>query len=462
MDTEAQLRAAGFSEEEIQAHLAQQGPTPAAAAALQYGPAVGAGVSGASALGGAAALTRRLLPSGFSNARLNSAVQQSGGVGQLLRELQGYDASGRGSAVTLGDLSRPLGEQGADFVATNNEAARSRLLNIHAERQRGVPQRLLRDVNQLAPGPVTDPVAKAAEVKKAQQEWAAGPEGYEGLRANNPQIDPRFNRSLLEFSQSPKLKAMWQKAHEVGITGPMPNAAPTSFETLHDLKQQLDDAVSAGFANGHGTLARRLAEARNQLDATLEAAVSGYKDVNAKYRAFTREQELLLSGRDAWRSSDMHVSTLKDEVANMSPEELKIFRQGILGGYAGDIETAKTNRNFANEMLSRDLQTSAKLEVVFGNQKAFEQAVTRFAQEGAMSRMGGYVGGSATARRLASGASDAAAEAVVEHAASPSLTGIVNRFLPKIHQAKQAKILEPYFTTQGSEAIRELLRNLPK
>lgn len=437
-----------------------QAPAPGPSAAALGG----LGASGiAGAYGATAGARRYISPTGRATARLQGAVDQSGGVGALLRELGNYDAAGRGGLVTLGDLARPLGEQGTDFVATNNEHARSTLQAIHDERRRGVPQRLLGDVEQLSPTGYAAPGYLGDLSKRSQQDFADSPLGYRGLREANPVIDPRQAGRLGTFLESPQLQKAWQDAAGVGAIGPLPSADALSFETLQNLKERLDGLSDAAWRKGDGDLGKRLGAARDHLVGILRDAVPGYEQVSAQYARFAQHQAALELGGEIWSNHAIQLPDLQRQLADMTPEQLKAVRQGVVGGFIKDIENAKTNRNLANELMERSATTERKLELIFGSEQAFTEAVKRFSMESSMSRLGGYIGGSATARRLSAGEAlpEAGAEAVMTHPTSPS--GIVGRVLGKVPQvikSREAARLEPYFTTQGSEAIRELLRNL--
>lgn len=432
--------------------LAAAAPTAAAGAAL------GAGVYGG------AKLTNRVLPKTVAERRIGRAVQQSGGVEPLLRELQNYEQAGRGDIVTLGDLSVPLGEQGADFTATRNERARTSLLQLHRDRQRGVPARLLGDVKELVPGGYSSADFLINLSKQSQRDFAAGPTGFQGLRDANPAINPAEAPRLATFIESPRLEKLWRDAADVAGLGPKPKADALSFETLQDLKERLDDATDVAFRTGRGNLGDRLRSARDELVDILSKAVPGYEQVAAQYAQFAQHQTAVEAGLEAWNNHAIQLPDLARQIADMTPEQRAAFQRGMVSGYVRDIENARTNRNLANEMMSRSAILQRKLEIVFGNQQNFEEAVKRFGLEASMNRMGQYVGGSATARRLSAPGTDVG-EAVVEAGAHTPHRGIYYSTLgkiPEFHAERVASRMEPYFTATGSDAVRSLLERIAR
>lgn len=431
-----------------------------AAPVAAAGAVVGGGV--AARLAGRAAMDR------YAAKQLREAVTQSGGVDELMKRVQQFDETGRGHLVTLSDLDPRLTAE-ADFVATNHTPTRVQLSELNTARRKGVPGRLGADAEQLAPGGYVMPQYMNEMTHNSQQDFAASDLGFEGLREANPEMSAKAMRRLFDFTQSPELSRVWNDAAQAGLIPPMDKDAPQSFAVLQDMKERLDDATSEAFRKGRGQLGTKLGAARDHLVTMLQEEVPGYASVASQYSVFARRKAMLERGREVWNDHTVQVPDLDREIASLSSEELKAFRQGVLGGYLSDIENAQTNRNLATQLMERSATMERKLKLIFGSEAAFKDAVTRYAQEAAMGRLGQVVGGSQTARRMGA-QSTAAADAVegatdAAHVLLHPTTGIplvargkLSRWLPGAVATRMA----PAFTEQSAEALRAFLRALPK
>lgn len=445
----------------------QIGATPADASGVAMPAAAAAALGGAAGVGVAGRLAGRAALDRYAAQQLRTAVHEAGGADELMKRVQQFDETGRGHMITLSDLDPRLTAE-ADYVATNNTPTRVALSKINTERRRGVPARLGADAEQLAPGGYSMPQYMGELTNRSQQDFAASDLGFEGLRKANPEMSPQAMRKLFDFTQSPELSRVWGDAAQAGLIPPMQKDAPQSFAVLQDMKERLDDATSEAFRKGRGQLGQKLGAARDHLVGMLTEEVPGYASVASQYAVFARRKAMLERGQEVWHQ-DIQLPDLDREIASLGPEELKAFREGVLGGYLRDIENAQTNRNLATQLMEKSAVKERKLKLIFGSESAFKDAMTRFAQEEAMGRLGQVVGGSQTARRVGAQAT-AAADAVegatdAAHVLLHPTTGIplvargrLSRWLPGAVATRMA----PAFTTEGSEALRAFLRALPK
>ena len=429
--------------------------------------AVGAGVGlAASGLEGLGNIANAARPSRAALRRVAKAIEQSGGVDALRTRLQDFKETGRGDLVTLGDLSVPLGEQVTDYAATRHEPTRATLVPLNEERRRGVPGRLTQDVRELVPGGYSSAGQMGELAQQSQRDFAAGPLGFQGLRDMNPTIPAEQARKLAAFIQSPRLQKLWEEAAAVGGIGPKPSASALSFEVLQDLKERMDDATDVAFRSGRGNLGDRLRTARDQLVSMLRESVPEYEEVAKQYADFSQHRAALEDGVAAWRDGTLQLPDLQRKMQDLNDVQRNAFKRGMVSAYLQDIENAKTNRNFANEMMNRSAVLEKKLEIVFGSESAFKEAVRRFGVEAAMSRLGGYIGGSQTARRGATATADLG-EMAVEAAAHPAYNPFLTtaRKIPEYWANKVAAEVDPFATARGLEAIEGLLARfarLPK
>jgi hypothetical protein len=425
---------------------------PAAAAA-----AVGTGV----ALGGRAGnrAARAIRPKYRAARRLDSAIEREGGVQRLIQQLQEFNRTGR-TDVVLSDLGPHLASE-ADFAANANDELRTNLQDIHAERRRAAPQRLIQDVEQVAPGGYSDAQATQARLQAEQAEFAGGPQGFQGLRDRNPVIAPEGAGRLGAFLQSPKLAKVWQDASAVGAVGPLPPAEALSFEVLQNLKERLDGLTDAAWRKGDGDLGRRLGAARDELVSTLAESVPNYAEVSAKYAEFSKARSAVEAGLETWRSRDMQLPELQRVITSYSAPERELFRQGVLAAYLRDVENAQTNRNFARQMLDESPVQQKKLELIFGGESGFKEALVRFRQENSMARLAEIVGGSQTHRRGMATSLDAVDGLTDAAVAGPlGAARAAGRQVPGMIAKREARHLAPVFRTRGSSALEQLLRAL--
>lgn len=121
------------------------------------------------ATGGVAGMIAPALASGASRlkdpvhrayARIDRAIQQSGGVAQIRARLGEIAAAGRANEVLLGDLSPQL-RQVTDFAANASDETFVPLESILTTRRTNAPQRMLNDARELLGGE-PDVAARAA------------------------------------------------------------------------------------------------------------------------------------------------------------------------------------------------------------------------------------------------------------------------------------------------------------
>lgn len=464
----AKLKAAGFSASEIDAHFSQA-PSPFADmvnTATTAGPATGAAVSGLGAAGmlgvGGYALYGKK-PAG--SRRMAEAVQESGGLPALKQQLDAFKTAGRGDLPTLGDLSPRMGAA-ADFVSTSHEPTRLALGAINAERQAGVPGRVGQDIAQLAPGGAVAPRQEIAQTGADKAAFAQSEAGFEGLRQKN--VILRDPVSLATELQKPENKPLLNsyleaRAQSLSAGG---SGAP-SFRVLQDMKRDLDQRITAAFTTGNGDLGKELKGARERLFDIMEQQVGPqYRSAVSTYRQMSRQQELLQEGLDFWKSRDMQLADIQGTIKDLNPAELESFRRGVAGGLLTQVENAKTNSNVARQLLKESAVTEKKLNLIFGGEANAKAFMGRMRLEDQLARMGEIVGQSATARRLQSLSEPLVEGEDVFHTLAHPASGIANWFSKVAGSqriAKQAaKGMAPAFTQQGTPALEELLRNLSR
>jgi hypothetical protein len=462
----SRLKAAGFSPAEIQAHLAQTSDFADKVNTATNSQIVIGGLGAASTIAsGAGQIYGKEAAAGR---QMNAALKDTpGGLPALQQKLDEFKAAGRGGLPTLGDLSPRMGTL-ADFTATSHEPTRIALSDINQARQAGVPARVGQDVSQLAPGGYTAPRQEIAQTAADKAAFAASEQGFEGLRQQN--IVLKNPLSLVTEMKKPENKPILNsyleaRAQSISAGG----SGVPSFQILQDIKRNLDERIGAAFTAGNGDLGRELKDARERLFNIMEEQVGPqYRSAISTYRQLSQKQELLQEGLDFWKSRDMQTADLQARVGELSktPGELESFRRGVAGGLLTQIENAKTNSNVARQLIKESASTQQKLELIFGGADQAQAFMKRMHLEDVMARLSDVVGGSATARRLQSLEEPAVETSDIFHTLAHPASGLANwasRFAgPQAIARKAAAGLSETMTTQGSPALEELLSRLSK
>jgi hypothetical protein len=212
-------------------------------------------------------------PAARASARMGHAIEQSGGADAVRATVAGMDAAGRGGDVMLGDASAHL-RQLTDFAANNSDDVLVPLAKQTAARQRNSAGRLLDDVRQNLAGGDADATLRGEQLKSAKDIWAAGPDGYGGVREANPPVN---TAAVQPFLKVPAVMDAWKSARLAGdikASDPLDNMfntlvdgkRPVTFADMQSFRKILSDKVSAAFSNGQGELANSYKNARCRQD----------------------------------------------------------------------------------------------------------------------------------------------------------------------------------------------------
>lgn len=430
-----------------------------------------------------------------------AATNSEGGIPGLQSALNALKAGGKGDIATLADLSDPLRAQ-ADFAANNSDLIRGKMAKMGGTRQAGASERLLNTSQDLLGGNQYAP-QRIADLEASKSAWAAGPNGYGGIRAARPQI--QLGDLAQEFNK-PELSGAWslaRKADNIGAQDPLaqmiakvkaanpglsdaeartgaekfadlagvkagPRAA--SFTDLHDMKQILDDRATSAFNAGRGNVGRAYASLRDAVDQSLSDQVPAYAGVNAEYAARTRLEKAVQAGHDAWDAEDTR--GLAAQTAALSPAELQEFRNGMASHFQSDLRSVTTNRNAAAKFVNPatgEVSSPAledKLKTVFGDQATFMKFMQSANGESELAKLAPAYGGSATHRRgEASGMNPAemvVAEGLFGHA---GLSGVALKNMLKSAAANSlkrntAEQAGNMLMTKGAPGIEQFLESL--
>lgn len=474
--------------------------------------AIGAGVGGAlgGAFGGGMGMWRSMRnPAAIAQGKIDGAITSSGGIDDLLNQLQKFKDAGRGDIVTPTDLS-PAMNEAADFAANINPKARIQLRNIHDARQADVGSRMLQDtqdaLSQGGIAPDANAEARAAQLAKNTRDFAQSPAGYAGIEAANPKFNLDEFRDILS---KPTVKGAWKQARLSGtltaedpvdqllqaITKSNPGLSkaeakaaadavrssavqdaarqgvelnagikaptdrPVSFSDLQQLAQEFHDRSQAAWANKRGALGQAYGTLEDAVKEGMAKTVPNYPAVDAEYAARKELERVSQEGVDWWNKADSR--QLQARVSQLKPDQLTEFRTGLASELLKQLDNAKTNRNVANEIMASSQAMQRKLEVVFGSKDILDQYMSNAALEKQMSRLGEAVGGSPTARRTAGqDAADVGASAMLHGPAGALSSGahLASKVIKRAAMREAGGEMAPFLATQGAPDIEKLLK----
>jgi hypothetical protein len=437
------------------------------------GALLGAGLGAAT--GGVAGAVRYMGPTQRAARRMNEAVAADGGAAALLGRVDEFEAGGRGREVMFGDLG-PNVRGLADFAANNDELARVGLEEAAQARQHGMSGRLERDVT----GVVGSPVAGVQRDALAHdtREWADG--AYGALRDENPSIRganlayrPGSMHStpslaartpdsvdLHQILNRPVVLRQLEEAIRTGDIQRLPERGDLSFRALQEIKQNLDDAVSAAYGAHKGARGAAIAEARDELVAWMRRNVDGYQAVDTEYARRAGLVRAVDRGVELFNNPDSR--PLTQHVIGLGDGELHQLRQAIASEFVSKIRQARTNRDVAKELVESGPAMMDKLRVMFADRETFEAYLQRAGLEREMARMRGTYGGSATHRRGMAMDADPLqlAEAGVVGGAAAAVPAGVSQLAKMGRGAltrREARRVGDVVRTQQAEHVRRLL-----
>lgn len=356
------------------------------------GATIGAGLGAATGLpfGLWSGVARAIAPSAEGN--LLAAIESSPGG---MSAVSGRAAEMAPRGGVLADLSPQLRRE-ADFAATFGTTVRQDVGDQLAARQSGQAERLAADLRDaLRTSPVASRRLKLLEQQR--RAWAASDKGYGGL-------PDQAVEGGLEFLNQPKVRDAVAEAQQLNLIGQFPNPTPEgvyTFNQLQHVKRRLDGAVSQSFRRGDGDLGNRLAEVRDELVKTIEASNKGYEAANATYKALGDRERALVAGHRA-SQKQLDPAELADLTSQLAPEALQEFRYGLASGLRQQLQSAKTNRNVAQRIVSASAGDKEMLRLIFDNEADLSRFLRNAKMESDMAAtLRQAFGGSQTAPRSA-------------------------------------------------------------
>lgn len=339
------------------------------------GAAVPAAVSGVKAIFSSKTLASKIA---------NDLVEKSGGVDKLRRELSRYRAAGLGDEAMLGDLTAELRGQtqlsAAQSVEVNTELRK--ILNL---RKKGAPSRTLERARRDLP--TEDATVRREALAAERREYAASPEGFQGLRDANPSVSfgPK-SQALWTALRKPGAREHLERAFATGEVGMVPNKQ-LSFQVVQDVKESLDDEISAAFRAGHGNRGKRLAELRDVIVKEMEQNFDGYAKTSRIYRDYIAREEALAIGQGLWRAKK--VAPMQAAFRKLSGPYRDEARIGLASEFLGWLEgpAAGAARNLSGTIDDASMKLAAKIKLAFGSRAKFERFIRENGMEAKLAEM---------------------------------------------------------------------------
>src|SRR5262245_60730587 len=179
------------------------------------------------------------------------------------------------------------------------------------------------------------------------------------------------------------------------------NRGPTGVPVYPDLqywdlvRRELSDSATAAFRSGRSTEGRRLANFADRMNAELDQAVPSYQQARQGAAAFFGAGDALEAGQ-AFATRNFAADATRQAVANMTPQERALFRDGFVSRLLEKMGGVGNQRNIAAMFDNPNMQE--KLALALGRQGAREfEASLRI--ETVLDRARTALGNSTTARQ---------------------------------------------------------------
>jgi hypothetical protein len=451
------------------------------------------------------------------SAGIDKAIHEMGGYGAARKANAQLAAAGRGDQAVFADLGKPLTAE-AKFAANNSSAAHNAISDVIDERTAGSTQRVIDDFKG-AVGDVHAPT-RIRDLADETKAWADGPDGYGtranglGLRAQYPEVPLGDAAPLVS---QPRIRNQWAAAKATSQIGPdattwassladaraanpqldqflasnpkldvkkllsdpdaiaqlhtlgkghlveaLQQAGGNTFDNVQDLLQSLQDAASSAFASGKNNLGQRMKESASLVQKTLEDHIPGYADITDRYAQRKALERAVQDGVDMFHSND--ITALNQKVASMTPAELEQFRHGMASEQLVQLQGQSGANQATKTMIAKNAPArTAKLKVVFGDEKTYDAFMERAKAERQLGMLSQATGGSSTHFNEANAAShDNLAQQVMGHggvhmSVSHRIQNAAIKAVLGPMRERQADAMTPALLTKGTDAIDALI-----
>lgn len=333
-----------------------------------------------------------------------------------------------------------------------------------AQRMAGQEERIIGDVLQTTGvGGRTNAIQRVQDL--IEERAANAKPLYDAARSFEVK-DPR----VLEVFRIPQFQQAYERARAIAAlegeilpdifvrnaAGQVVDLAAKSIPvgTLDYVKRGMDDLIDSGFrAGGLGKpTARALKTRLNQMLSAVDELVPEYAQARAQYAGDSALMEAFDAGRNHWKG---HPDQTAKTLANMTPGEQALYREGATEALAGKMEEVPARLDITKRKpLDQSTLDRRRLRQLFPDDATFQQFQQRLGEEVQMARGAqNVVGNSQTADKLADLA-DMAGLPIGETLSA--LTGHPTPLLKRIAGKKLSAYLEGMTATKA-EALEPML-----
>jgi hypothetical protein len=325
------------------------------------GAAAGGIIPPALALGGAAVapvvsnIRARANPQAYAEGQVARAIQE-GGVPPNQLSLDVIQAGNEGQgAFTLADAMGNPGQRMLSTVARAPGAGRTAVVDVLEGRQADQGRRVASALSEGFDAPQT--AAQRRTTMEAARDVTADAE-YGAARTNAQPVDvsnvlARLDNEIAPYGVPHDVAAPDSiTAALIGIRRRLGNdtGSANDFNLVQRVRQEAADMAQQARQSGQGNRARLLGQVVREIDASLEAASTGYQQANRNFAQASRNIDAIDQGRTAalrGRPED----TIPD-FQGLTPEGQAGFRSGYADPLIEQAQSAAVGANKARPLTS--------------------------------------------------------------------------------------------------------------
>lgn len=369
--------------------------------AVPGGAALGAGVGAAGAV--AAPVVSRIASSGpVRRATKAAAKALDVSKGTLARISRGFDESvntGTLRAAEKGDLLldlSPAFRAQAEAIAQAPGEAGQRILSAVHQRAAGAGGRIQDALDQ---GLGTD-IGRTLVRRAQKDEQKAAGRMFEEAKKSDAVFDMAGLRGSLNQNADILLTQGGDSLRR--LLERLPDGA-VNAQTLHFVRQSLDDEIGKSVRAGTGNLTRALMEVRRHADVNLKS-IPGWREADRAFQLAKQKEQAFDQGRGIFQTGQnaMSPDELAEHLNTIDPSVREVFAQGARDAISRITGVARNDGGAAIRELSEKGWNRDKLRLVIGDDKKSRRLLNTLERE---QRTAGtkqvVTQGSQTARRLA-------------------------------------------------------------
>ena len=291
----------------------------------------------------------------------------------------------------------------ARSASNNSPEAREILQASNDARFEGQAGRAVEFMRGLIPTPGNAPQTREALEAAAQQ--ARGPlyrtayaDGAQGI--TTPGLRALIETPAVERAMRNAVENIRNKTPGMGHNGGPPLQGPQgpTLQFWDQVGRELRDQHRTLQRTGADEAARDIGNLRRSLMSELDAAVPSFRQARGVAAQFFRADDALEAGENFAKATGQSPHGARAAIAQMSPAEQGLFREGFVSRLVQRAEETGDRRNILSRLASSPSERE-RLEVALGPQRAREFEAFMYIER-VMDLARGAMGNSTTARQL--------------------------------------------------------------